>query len=200
MESFIKKDFASNSIQEAAINLEILKKDKELIKKINNLIFTLCESIKNNNKVLFFGNGGSAGDSQHMAGEFVCRFLKDRSSLPGIALTTDTSVMTAISNDYGYEKIFSRQIEGLGNKKDIAFAFSTSGNSLNIISGLKKAKELGLITVGLSGLGGGEMKKYCDFIVEVPSKNTPRIQEMHILIGHIICDGVENIICGGKLC
>ena len=135
MESFIKKDFAYDALREAASNLEFLKKDDELIKKINNLIFIICKCIKNNNKVLFFGNGGSAGDSQHMAGEFICRFLKDRSSFPGIALTTDTSVLTAISNDYGYEKIFSRQIEGIGKKLDIAFAFSTSGNSDNVILG-----------------------------------------------------------------
>ena len=200
MESFIKKDFTLDALREASLSLEILSKDKEIINKINNLIFTLCKCINNNNKVLFFGNGGSAGDSQHMAGEFICRFLKDRSSFPGIALTTDSSVITAISNDYGYDKIFSRQIEGIGNKQDIAFAFSTSGNSLNIILGLKKAKELGLITVGFSGLGGGEMKKYCDFIIEAPSKNTPRIQEMHILIGHIICEGIENIISGENHC
>ena len=200
MESFIKKDFTYDAFQEAASNLESLKKDDELINKINNLIFIICKCIKNNNKVLFFGNGGSAGDSQHMAGEFICRFLKDRSSFPGIALTTDTSVLTAISNDYGYEKIFSRQIEGLGKKLDIAFAFSTSGNSENVILGLKKAKEIGLITVGFSGLGGGNMKEYCDFTIEVPSVNTPRVQEMHLLIGHIICEGIENIISGEEHC
>ena len=131
-----------------------------------------------------------------MAGEFICKFFKDRSSFPGIALTTDTSVLTAISNDYGYERIFSRQIEGIGKKLDIAFAFSTSGNSENVILGLKKAKEIGLTTIGFSGLGGGNMKKYCDFMIEVPSTNTPRIQEMHLLIGHIICEGIEQILSG----
>ena len=200
MESFISKDFISSSLKEASENLEILKRDKELIKKINKVIFVICDCIKRNNKVLFFGNGGSAGDSQHMAGEFVCRFLKERASFPGIALTTDTSVLTAISNDYGYEKIFSRQIEGIGKKSDISFAFSTSGNSLNIITGLKKAKELGLITIGLTGIGGGDMKEYCDFIIEVPSKNTPRIQEMHILLGHIICEGIEIILTREENC
>ena len=200
MESSIKKDLVFNTLKETSLILEILKNDGEIIQKINDLIFIVCKCIKNDKKVLFFGNGGSAGDSQHMAGEFICRFLKDRSSFPGIALTTDTSVLTSISNDYGYEKIFSRQIEGIGKKLDIAFAFSTSGNSENVILGLKKAKEIGLTTVGFSGLGGGNMKEFCDFIIEVPSKSTPRIQEMHLLIGHIICEGIENIISGEENC
>ena len=196
MENFIKKDFTHAILQEVSLSLEMLKKDKELINKINNLIIIISKCINNNNKVLFFGNGGSAADCQHMAGEFICKFFKDRSSFPGIALTTDTSVLTAISNDYGYERIFSRQIEGIGKKLDIAFAFSTSGNSENVILGLKKAKEIGLTTIGFSGLGGGNMKKYCDFMIEVPSTNTPRIQEMHLLIGHIICEGIEQILSG----
>jgi len=199
MENFIKIDIYER-LQEATLCLEKIKNDKDLLNKINNLIIIICECIKNNNKVLFFGNGGSAGDSQHMAGEFICKFLRDRSSFPGIALTTDTSVLTSISNDYGYERIFSRQIEGIGKERDIAFAFSTSGNSENVILGLKKAKEIGLITIGFSGLGGGNMKKYCDFIIEAPSKKTPRIQEMHLLIGHIICEGIEQIISGEETC
>ncbi len=155
---------------------------------IKKIIFAL----KNKKKVLFSGNGGSAADCQHMAGEFISKFMKDRKSIAAIALTTDTSIITSISNDYGYEYIFSRQLEGIAEKGDIAFAYSTSGNSQNVINGLKKASEMGLTNIGLTGLDGGEMKKYCKNIIKVPSNVVPRIQEVHLLIGHIICEVVEE--------
>ncbi len=192
MESSINNESITNSFNELYEILELVKKDKDFLNEINKTVSLIVKSLKKGNKILFMGNGGSAGDSQHMAAEFICRFIKDRESIPGIALTTDTSVLTAISNDYGYEKIFSRQIEGLGKKFDTVVAFSTSGNSKNIILGLKKARELGLNTIGLTGKSGGEMSEYCDHILKVPSFATPRIQELHILIGHVICEATEK--------
>ena len=150
--------------------------------------------MKNEKTIFLAGNGGSAADSQHMSGEFISKFMKDRRSLAAIALTTDTSIITSISNDYGYEYIFSRQIEGIGEKGDIAFAYSTSGNSVNVINGLRKAKQIGLSTIGFSGIKGGDMKKYCDLIINIPSNSVPRIQEGHLLLGHIICQIVEEEI------
>ena len=173
------------------LNSKILanKAFKKNILEISNII---VDAIKTKHKVLFFGNGGSAADSQHMAGEFISRFMFDRKSIPGISLTTDPSVMTAIANDYGYEEVFSRQIDALGNEGDIVFAFSTSGMSQNVIKGLETAKKKGLITMGLTGANANKMKKYCDFIVNIPNSNVPRIQEGHLLIGHIICEIVEE--------
>ena len=173
------------------LNSKILanKAFKKNILEISNII---VDAIKTKHKVLFFGNGGSAADSQHMAGEFISRFMFDRKSIPGISLTTDPSVMTAIANDYGYGEVFSRQIDALGNEGDIVFAFSTSGMSQNVIKGLETAKKKGLITMGLTGANANKMKKYCDFIVNIPNSNVPRIQEGHLLIGHIICEIVEE--------
>ena len=127
-----------------------------------------------------------------MAGEFISRFMFDRNSIPGIALTTDSSVITSIGNDYGFEEIFSRQIEGIGNKGDIAIAFSTSGKSPNVVKGLETSKEKGLITIGMTGINGNKMKNLSDFIIQIPSDNVPRIQEGHLLIGNIICQLVEE--------
>ena len=168
--------------------------NSDLLEEVENIIQEIISTLKNKNKILFFGNGGSAADSQHMSGEFVSKFMKDRKSLAAIALTTDSSIITSISNDFGYEYIFSRQIEGLGEKGDIAFAYSTSGNSLNVINGLKKAKKFGLKTIGFTGIDGGAIKKYCDLIVRIPSNSVPRIQEGHLLLGHIICQVVEEEI------
>ena len=178
-------------------SLEVTKlifDDSDLLKEVEIIIQEIILTLKNNNKILFFGNGGSAADSQHMSGEFISKFMKDRRSLAAIALTTDTSIITSISNDYGYEYIFSRQLEGIGKKGDIAFVYSTSGNSVNVINGLKKAKQIGLRTIGFTGIMGGEMKKYCDLIIKIPSNSVPRIQEGHLLLGHIICQIVEEEI------
>ena len=173
------------------LNSKILA-NKALKKNILEISNIIVDAIKTKHKVLFFGNGGSAADSQHMAGEFISRFMFDRKSIPGISLTTDPSVMTAIANDYGYGEVFSRQIDALGNEGDIVFAFSTSGMSQNVIKGLETAKKKGLITMGLTGANANKMKKYCDFIVNIPNSNVPRIQEGHLLIGHIICEIVEE--------
>lgn len=150
------------------------------------------EVLKRGNKVLLCGNGGSAADAQHIAAELTGRYKTERRGLPGIALTTDTSALTAISNDYGYDRVFDRQVEALANKGDLLIGISTSGNSTNIISALKLAKELGCATLGFSGRDGGAMNEVCDINLVVPSNNTPRIQEMHILFGHIICQIIDN--------
>ena len=166
---------------------------KQLIQVVSNEII---KAYKNGNKTLIAGNGGSAADAQHIAGEFVSRFYFDRPGLASIALTTDTSILTAIGNDYGYEKLFSRQLQANGIKGDIFIGISTSGNSKNVVEALKYAKENGIITVGLTGQKGGLMKEMCDYCICMPSDETPRIQEGHILIGHIICAVVEEAIFG----
>jgi len=160
--------------------------------KIILAIKCITSSFKKNRKVIFFGNGGSAADSQHIAAEFIGRFQKERKALPAIALTTDTSILTALGNDYGFDIIFSRQLEGLAQKGDVAFGISTSGNSKNVIEGIKKAKRLGLKTISLTGCLGGKLAKLTDISLVVPSNKTARIQESHICIAHTICELVEN--------
>ncbi len=150
------------------------------------------ETLKNGNKILICGNGGSAADAQHIAAELTGRYKTERRGLPGIALTTDTSALTAIGNDYGYDRVFDRQVEALANKGDLLIGISTSGNSKNVINAFNVAKELGCKTLGLSGRDGGEMNKVCDINLVVPSNDTPRIQEMHILLGHTICQVIDN--------
>jgi D-sedoheptulose 7-phosphate isomerase len=152
------------------------------------------ELYKIGKKTILAGNGGSAADAQHIAAEMVGRYGFDRPSLPSLALTTDTSALTAIGNDYGYDQVFSRQIEGMGQDGDVFIGISTSGNSKNIINAFKSAKKKNIITVALTGRDGGEMAKIADIALIVPSNSTPRIQESHILIGHIICDIIEKEI------
>jgi len=159
--------------------------------KINEACEIITNCIKNGNKVLLFGNGGSAGDAQHIAAEFTGRFVKERRSLPAIALTTDTSALTAIGNDYGFDRIFERQVEGLAAKADVLVGISTSGNSANVIKALSLGQQIGCMTIGLSGNTGGQMNEHCNVNIVVPSTVTARIQEMHILIGHIICTAVD---------
>ena len=166
---------------------------KELIKEVSNEII---KAYKNGNKTLIAGNGGSAADAQHLAGEFVSRFYFDRPGLASIALTTDTSILTAIGNDYGYEKLFARQLQANGVSGDVFIGISTSGNSKNVIEALNYAKANGIITVGLTGEDGGLMKELCDYCICMPSTETPRIQEGHILIGHIVCAVVEEAMFG----
>jgi D-sedoheptulose 7-phosphate isomerase len=151
--------------------------------------------LKKKGKILLAGNGGSAGDAQHIAAEFIGRFKTERRALPAIALTTDTSILTAVGNDYGYEEIFSRQVEGLCLSEDCFIGISTSGNSPNIIKAFSKAKEIGALTIGITGGTGGKMKKIkelCDHIFIVPSNDTARIQEMHIFAGHAICELIDK--------
>jgi D-sedoheptulose 7-phosphate isomerase len=168
------------------------------IKTMQEDIFRACEMIvhtlQNGNKVLIFGNGGSAADAQHIAAELTGRYKSERRGLPGIALTTDTSALTAIGNDYGYDRVFDRQVEALAREGDLLIGISTSGNSGNVINALKVGKELGCKSLGLSGKDGGQMNDVCDLNLVVPSSDTPRIQEMHILIGHTLCQAVDDSI------
>jgi D-sedoheptulose 7-phosphate isomerase len=152
----------------------------------------IVDALKKGGKVIFFGNGGSAADAQHLAAEFVNRFLADRPPLAALALTTDTSILTSVANDSDFQNIFKRQIEALGNENDIAFGISTSGNSINVIRALNAAKNIGMFTVALTGNTGGKMKDIADLTINVESENTPRIQEVHITIGHALCLLVEQ--------
>ena len=166
------------------------------IEAMQTPIFEACtlmaQTLKNGNKVLLCGNGGSAADAQHIAAELTGRYKSERGGLPGIALTTDTSALTAIGNDYGYDRVFERQVEALAREGDLLIGISTSGNSDNVVKALKRAKELGCRSIGLSGRDGGAMNALCDLNLVVPSDDTPRIQEMHILIGHILCQAVDD--------
>ena len=163
-----------------------------MIPQIEEASKLVIETLKNGNKILLCGNGGSAADAQHIAAELTGRYKTERRGLAGIALTTDTSALTAIANDYGYDRIFDRQVEALAREGDLLIGISTSGNSMNIMSALAVAKLLGCRTIGLSGKEGGEMNRICHVNLIVPSDDTPRIQEMHILIGHILCQAVDN--------
>jgi D-sedoheptulose 7-phosphate isomerase len=166
--------------------------DAALLVVITEVTHKVIEAYKHNKKTLLAGNGGSAADAQHIAGELVARFYFDRPGLPSIALTTDSSIITAIGNDYGYEYLFARQVQALGNEGDVFFGLSTSGNSPNVLKALDVCKEKGILSIGLTGITGGQMADKCDICIKVPSNDTPRIQESHILIGHIICCLVEQ--------
>lgn len=182
------KDIITSSINTKRSVLD----NEELIQTVGVVTSLIVTAFKGGNKVLFCGNGGSAADAQHLAAEFSGRFYKDRKSLPSEALHCNTSYMTAVANDYGYDVIYSRMIEGIGKEGDVLIALSTSGNSVNITNALQSASEIGMITVGLTGEGGGKMNGICDHMIKVPSTDTPRIQETHIMIGHIICQLVEE--------
>lgn len=174
------------------------KKLREISSIIADATDQVAKALRCGNKILFCGNGGSAADSQHLAAELMGLFLIDRSPLPAIALTTDTSALTAIGNDYSFENVFSRQVCGLGQSGDVLIGLSTSGNSRNVVKAFKTAKELGLSTIGLTGSSGGQMKVLCDLCICVPSDQTNHIQEMHIAIGHMICGVVEEQLCSSK--
>ena len=164
----------------------------QLLKTFTQLVKISANAVREGNKLLFFGNGGSAGDCQHIAAELTVRYVKKRDPISAIALTTDTSVLTAIANDWNFDDIFSRQIEAIGLRGDVAIAISTSGKSENILQGIKKAHKKGLIVSGLSGNDGGGMVEFCDPLLIVPSNITARIQEMHILLGHMLCGALEK--------
>lgn len=162
--------------------------------QIEEICKGVCTVVQSGKKVLLCGNGGSAADAQHIAAEFTGRFVKERRALAAIALTTDTSALTAIGNDYGFDMIFKRQVEALAQPGDMVIGISTSGNSINVLNALDAAKKMGCLTVGLTGKSGGNFITSCDMFINVPSYTTARIQEAHILIGHIICDYLDNNI------
>ena len=184
MQSIIKFEFEEH-LKTSQATFESIGHSVEVAAK-------LCiDCLKNGNKILLFGNGGSAADAQHIAAELVGRYKTERKGLAAIALTTDTSALTAISNDYGYDCVFDRQVEALANTGDVAIGISTGGSSANVASALKLAKDLDCKTIGFSGRGGGEMNELCDINIVVPSQDTARIQEMHIVIGHTICHLID---------
>jgi D-sedoheptulose 7-phosphate isomerase len=182
----------AQSFADAARTYAELAADASIQSSLEAVVELVGQALAKGNKLLFAGNGGSAADCQHMAGEFVSRFMFDRNPLPAVALTTDTSILTAIANDYGYEQAFSRQVQGLAKAGDVLFAYSTSGNSPNIVKALQVARELQVATVGLTGASEGRMNPYCDYLLQVPSTCVPRIQEGHLLMGHTICELVEH--------
>jgi len=176
---------ASISVKQQILN------DEALLQSICDTVNAVTNAFKNGNKVLFCGNGGSAADAQHLAAEFSGRFYKDRKALPAEALHCNTSYLTAVANDYSYDVIYSRLVDGLGLPGDVLIGLSTSGNSGNIVKAFETAKEKQMLTIGFTGESGGKMKELSDYLFNVPSKDTPRIQESHIMIGHIICELVE---------
>jgi len=178
-------------LNEIRLHNEVSSKISNLSDSIQSIALLAIQTLQSEGKIVLFGNGGSAADAQHIAAELVGRYKMDRKGLPAIALTTDTSALTAIANDFGYENIFARQLEALLNKNDLVIGISTSGNSKNVINALDYANELGVKTIGLSGGDGGVMNEICSHNLVVPSFDTPRIQEMHIFIGHTICHLVD---------
>ena len=186
MQSIIKFEFKEHLKTSQATFESIGHSEEEAAK--------LCiDCLKNGNKIILFGNGGSAADAQHIAAELVGRYKAERKGLAAIALTTDTSALTAIGNDYGYNRVFDRQVEALANTGDVAIGISTGGSSANVVSALKLAKNLGCKTIGFSGRDGGEMNDICDTNIVVPAQDTARIQEMHIIIGHTICHLIDQV-------
>ena len=183
------KSKIEKSINESS---DIIKKSSSLTTQIEKSIIAIVKCLQNGNKIILFGNGGSAADAQHIAAEFVGRFQLERNSFPALALTDNSSTITALSNDYSFDKIFSRQCESFVTENDVVIAISTSGNSSNVISGVKTAKKKNAIIIGLLGNKGGKLKKIVDIPIIVPSSSTPKIQEVHRVIYHIICDLVEK--------
>lgn len=179
-------------VQESADVLMAMTNDDGLLASLSAIADVCVSALSNGNKLLFMGNGGSAADAQHLAGELVSRFAFDRPGLPAFALTVDTSVLTAIGNDYGYQHLFARQIEAVAKSGDVLFGISTSGKSLNILNGIETARAMGVITVGMTGNQQAAITQIVDHCIEIPSAKTPRIQEGHIVSGHIICGLIER--------
>ncbi len=190
------KNIIEEIIKESAeVKQQLLKSQADNIQKAADIIIA-C--FKKGGKVILFGNGGSAADAQHIVAEFVGRFKKERKAMPALALTVNTSVLTAIGNDYGFENTFKRQVEALANKNDVVFGISTSGNAKNVLAAIELANKIGIITIGLTGGDGGKLAKAALVSIIVPSENTPRIQESHIVIGHIICELAEEAMVNPK--
>lgn len=191
------KNYIIKQIADSAATKQAILENDQLVERLVSVAQACVDVYKNGKKILIAGNGGSAADAQHFAAELVGRYGFDRPSLPSIALTTDSSNLTAIGNDYGYEYVFSRQLEGLAQEGDLFIGISTSGNSQNVINAFESAKERGVTTVALVGRDGGKMAAMADFAIVIPSNATPRIQESHLLIEHMICDIIEKEMFGG---
>jgi len=186
MEDIVKRIEENISVKKSILN------DAHLIDTIERAATIVVNAIKNDNKVIFCGNGGSAADSQHLAAELIGKFYFNRRSLPAVSLTVNTSIITAIGNDFGFDKVFARQLEGIGKAGDVLIGLSTSGNSENVVEAFRLAKELGISTIAFTGESGGILRDLADILINVPSRDTPRIQEAHIMVGHIICELVEK--------
>jgi len=181
-------------IRDCASLMQSLLQSSDYLRTVAYVADAMTRCLRSGNKILFFGNGGSAADAQHLAAELNGRFLKERKSLSGWALTTNSSVLTAIGNDYSFDEVFARQIQGIGRPDDLAFAITTSGNSPNVLRAVEVAREHRLVTVGLTGKTGGKLAKAVDRCICIPSDQTPRIQEAHILTGHILCELIEEAV------
>lgn len=193
MQSFIKSE-----IDKLSSVLEMIKRDEALLQLVEDVSLICTQALQQRKKILLFGNGGSAADAQHLSAELVSRLRYNRPGLAAIALTTDTSALTAIGNDYAFENIFSRQVESLGQPGDVAIGISTSGKSPNILRAFEVARERNMITIGLTGSFTGAFQVCCDWILSVPSQETPKIQECHIMLGHIVCALIEDRIFGAE--
>lgn len=185
-----------NRLSEIEQNVRAIASNASVQETLVSAAEACVAALRNGNKVLLAGNGGSAADAQHIAAELMGRFNFDRPSLPAIALTTDTSALTAIGNDYGFEYVFSRQLQGLGKAGDVLIVYSTSGNSQNVLEALREAGKLGIVRIGMTGNRKGQMCELCDHLLETPSAATPRIQEGHLLMGHLLCELIENELFG----
>jgi D-sedoheptulose 7-phosphate isomerase len=188
------RNYITAQIQETQRVMSTMLADETLLARVEAAAEACIHAMNRGNKVLLAGNGGSAADAQHIAGEFVSRFAFDRPGLPAIALTTDTSILTAIGNDYGYDKLFARQVQAHAQKGDVFIAYSTSGKSPNVIAALQEANNRGVVCIGMTGNRGGPMKELCDHYLDVPSGDTPKIQEGHAVLGHILCGLVERAL------
>jgi len=188
------REFASAAVKNAIAALEAFA--REGLDPVVRAAETMAQAMTSGRKVLVFGNGGSAADAQHFVAELVNRYQLERPPLPALALTTDTSTLTSIANDYHFDEIFVRQIKALGLEADVALGISTSGRSPNVLKGLAAAKSRGLVTVGLTGAGGGEMKPLCDILIAAPSEDTPRVQEVHAVVVHLLCELVDIRLFG----
>jgi len=191
------RSIAVTRIRECAAVVHQLLDSPEYLSAVFAAADAMTECLRSGNKILFFGNGGSAADAQHLAAELSGRFLKERPGLPGLALTTNSSVLTAIGNDYSFDDVFARQISGIGSAGDVAFAISTSGNSANVLRAVTTARDKQLMTIALTGKSGGKLRGLVDHIISIPSEQTPRIQEAHILTGHILCELIDEELFGG---
>jgi D-sedoheptulose 7-phosphate isomerase len=187
-----KQDLIKKNIKDSLKIKKDLLKNETLIKQIVEIADLIIKAFKTEKKLLFCGNGGSAADAQHLAAEFSGRYYLNRAPLHAEALHTDTSFMTAVANDFSFDQVYSRLIKGIGKDGDILIGMSTSGNSKNVTKALEQAKKQGLITIGFTGKKGGEMNNHCDLIINIPSNDTPRIQECHLMLGHAICELVEK--------
>jgi len=192
MSSALSYEIVSRNIQESIAVKQAILADQTLLDTVTKVGQELARTLQRGGKILFFGNGGSAADAQHLAAELVGRFEKERRALPALALTANTSTLTAIGNDYSYEAVFARQLEGLGSRGDAAVGISTSGKSPNVLSALRSARKMGITAVGMTGQCSPDMAELVDYCISVPSKRTARVQEGHILIGHILCEIIDH--------